>query len=684
MCKDIYDNQVFSMIATGGEPSIFLRDIGNPSEISNCPSCKFLAAMANRGLNTESFHIRAFPMAQYMNPIAYGPVAERFIDMQANPDISDENADSDRPLLAVVSNNFVKLARADAHLFGEYKGFLKYFMWVDGPGQTNEQSLRFVGRRVLPLIPDFDFIRDWIQLCHQRHTNFCNQQTNRFVDGFKVIDCISRRVINAPKWCQYVTLSYVWGTCEQSEYHEEIPLSCPRVVEDAMTVTRQLSFKYLWIDRYCIDQRNEAEKHNQITNMDLIYSNAEVTLVAAAGTDGSFGLPGVSLALRTTQKHLPLQRGSLVSMLDNPCNSIRSSAWMSRGWTYQEGILSRRRLIFTAEQVYFQCSAMHCFENISIPLRSFHGKTKLREDFTEFRLFPYETIAKRPDDFIHRVNEYVPRSLSYESDILKAIAGVFKVFEQMSPPVYQLCGVPLFPLTTMKGENIRESSLKVNNLVSPTVSLATGLGWVLDQYTYSCRHSRRHGFPSWSWAGWSGWEKLEIKYISLVHQQPTSQTFITEAPSKQVEITFEDAECRSIPWSSLDLNSHPVEGASSTYFLNITCSFINLEIDTDGAISSPDITAFSSPTTFHIQWDSRINLTVSVNSIIGPVKALILARRVVVQTHSPGQLLISTICLLVQKESDYYTRIGLATWGFQLTEMSIKKLLDRRQSFRVG
>jgi hypothetical protein len=47
---------------------------------------------------------------------------------------------------------------------------------------------------------------------------------------------------------------------------------------------------------------------------------------------------------------------------------IQSSAWITRGWTYQEAVLSRRCLFFTDEQVYFVCKQMTCCEAIhSLP-----------------------------------------------------------------------------------------------------------------------------------------------------------------------------------------------------------------------------------------------------------------------------------------------------------------------------
>jgi hypothetical protein len=83
---------------------------------------------------------------------------------------------------------------------------------------------------------------------------------------------------------KYVALSYVWGRGPAEDW--------PRVILDAADTTRRLGFEYLWVDRLCIDQSNPAEKHYLISKMASIYEGAELTIVAAAGLDAKYGLPG--------------------------------------------------------------------------------------------------------------------------------------------------------------------------------------------------------------------------------------------------------------------------------------------------------------------------------------------------------------------------------------------------------
>ncbi|KAK0726895.1 heterokaryon incompatibility protein-domain-containing protein [Lasiosphaeria miniovina] len=172
------------------------------------------------------------------------------------------------------------------------------------------------------------------------------------VAGFRVIDCLTRDIISGTLAGEqtYAALSYVWGSDSTSFLtvtagDGRLPDDVPRVVEDAMEATLQLGFRFLWVDRYCIRQDRPLEKHEQIKKMGDIYEQAVVTIVAAAGTRAHMAsrditVGGQSLSVAST----------------NVSARIQQSRWNTRGWTYQESLLSRRRLVFTDSQVYFQCT----------------------------------------------------------------------------------------------------------------------------------------------------------------------------------------------------------------------------------------------------------------------------------------------------------------------------------------
>jgi len=68
-----------------------------------------------------------------------------------------------------------------------------------------------------------------------------------------MIDCEDRRIVAAPPRCKFVALSYVWGE-QAAQYDsnngfmtwEQMPL----LIQQSMQITRDLGYRYLWIDRY--------------------------------------------------------------------------------------------------------------------------------------------------------------------------------------------------------------------------------------------------------------------------------------------------------------------------------------------------------------------------------------------------------------------------------------------------
>jgi Heterokaryon incompatibility protein (HET) len=121
------------------------------------------------------------------------------------------------------------------------------------------------GFRVRRLGPelDWDILRGWMNFCqsvHGQHTNSRAIQPPKQVPGLRVIDCASRQIIVAPKGCDYVTLSYVWGPPALEKKVSRVQSSprllrkeLPSTIEDAIKVVVQLQHRYLWVDRYCID-----------------------------------------------------------------------------------------------------------------------------------------------------------------------------------------------------------------------------------------------------------------------------------------------------------------------------------------------------------------------------------------------------------------------------------------------
>jgi hypothetical protein len=110
-----------------------------------------------------------------------------------------------------------------------------------------------------------------------------------------------------------VALSYVWGVLNLGDTD---PL--PKVISDAMIVTMKLGYQYLWVDKYCISQSDHKEMEFQMSCMDTIYKGAEITIIAAAGLDATFGLPGVGDTPRTTQPAVTIDGIQITSGMPPP------------------------------------------------------------------------------------------------------------------------------------------------------------------------------------------------------------------------------------------------------------------------------------------------------------------------------------------------------------------------------
>ncbi|KAF2281242.1 HET-domain-containing protein, partial [Westerdykella ornata] len=254
---------------------------------------------------------------------------------------------------ACIYHKFLEIHDLNNGFFGRRLGDFYSPTCAYGPSRSDSGKLQRLTRSMRNT-SDYADVLKWFRKCRLEHTESCGRAVgNEF--PLRVIDCSTRRLcIISPK-SHYIALSYVWGS---STSHSQLPggglpEQLPRRVADAMKVALIFDIPYLWVDRYCIDQHNAEEKHNLIRNMDKIYRNADLTIMAIAGKDSDHGLPGVG---NTPRKAAAISTESLSFVNSvNPAEEIRDSTWIRRGWTFQELLLSSRRLFFTDSQMLGYC-----------------------------------------------------------------------------------------------------------------------------------------------------------------------------------------------------------------------------------------------------------------------------------------------------------------------------------------
>jgi hypothetical protein len=380
-------------------------------------------------------------------------------------------------------------------------------------------------------IERYETVKNWINLCQVMHTTVCMIKGPSTVRYQKLIDCQTRTLVPAEDH-PYVALSYVWGSISEifkfTDGSEQLPTKIPRTIEDAITVTQKLGFRYLWVDRYCInqqpdDEQGDKEKAYQVGKMDLIYMNAELTIIAAAGSDSNYGLPGVGHQKRKSRYLTTCTRIGkhfLITTADTPTTSIYRTEWNTRGWTFQEALLSRRRLVFTEEQMYFECHGMYCCESLNFPLEYMHRKDKqgFKKSFCEngrVGAFP-KGIGSRNLEIVRRIEEYTKRTLRNSDDILNGMLGIFNAFERSDMEVKHYMGIPILPPMT-RAPYRGDISKQVQGW-TPAMGFLVGLCWDLKKSV-----ERRSGFPSWSWTGWQStvrWRVGSLSYWPAITVDP--------------------------------------------------------------------------------------------------------------------------------------------------------------------
>jgi hypothetical protein len=283
-------------------------------------------------------------------------------------------------------------------------------------------------------------------------------------------------------------------------------IGLPTTFQDAISIARNLHFRYLWIDALCIQHDDKDDFIHQINGMDRIYREAKATIVSVTSHADCL-IPGFRIGSRLHTAPLVCDFSELSLFYAGPPleDAIKNSAWESRGWTLQEKFFSKRLIFFTDRQVYFQCADAVWAEDVltepdsllangssSVVARNepptqqnqeYHNDSRLGMLSQRDPLLPKiwaKDFAKadrgmtRLFDFVEYqklLQEYLPRSLTRDDDILSAFTGILNSLDQ---------------------------TLGVSKSGLPRAVFDAALLWRGDRSA-----TRRHGFPSWSWAGWN-------------------------------------------------------------------------------------------------------------------------------------------------------------------------------------
>jgi hypothetical protein len=333
-----------------------------------------------------------------------------------------------------------------------------------------------------------DMILGWINACVKNHDASCLPVPTTDLEEVRFIDVESRQVVKYPgPDCEYVALSYVWGDVTQGVYKlGDILHALPRTLEDAISFTKKLGKRHIWVDSLCIDQSDAQDKANQIDRMWSIYRGAYITVIALSGTSADAGLSRLSRPEYYPQLTCRIKGKTLISLMPTLSQQIWVSPWGGRAWTFQEGLLAPRCLYISDHQIYFDCSSMQCCESLDETRSWAHGlspsSNPTEEGFVTWMLrqagagalrIPLDWPSRRLEHWGEKLNLYSYRNMKYAEDGIRAFAGVLQRLETIYPKGF-FWGLPVEDF---------DWALLWRSQVPPV---------------------RREGFPTWSWAGWKG------------------------------------------------------------------------------------------------------------------------------------------------------------------------------------
>jgi hypothetical protein len=232
----------------------------------------------------------------------------------------------------------------------------------------------------------------------------------------------------------YTTLSHRWSKGEEmplrtlqatlDQHRDIIPLDrIPPTFLDAMKITAKLRLSYIWIDSLCIIQDNHLDWEREASKMCDVYQNSYLTIAAvdSIGPSGGCFLEPLSPRIHISRSNVFSEELN-VRVPAHSENDISQSALLSRGWVFQELVLSPRVLYCETSGFYWQCRRGSWSEDGLIsawwPL-NFH-----------LTLFNPATSKMPIHTWAGWMTEYSRLKFTFKSDRPVAMTGVTRWFQQ--------------------------------------------------------------------------------------------------------------------------------------------------------------------------------------------------------------------------------------------------------------
>jgi hypothetical protein len=260
------------------------------------------------------------------------------------------------PMVSGIWNSMLIYFKVD---MGDYK-WRWYFRWF---GQSQYPQMRCENIPGTTKDPScMELAKRWLHKCVGHHDCQAERRlTTSNINLTRVLyvertDCgVLKARLHYPSIAEavdYLTLSHVWGTRKfvvlTKENHdaflEDIVITdLSKTFRDALHVTVELGFSFLWIDSLCIIQDDPDDWMAESKRMAHIYKNAICNICAAVSTATTSGFLPEQRALPPRPPVVRLgktryNQGQLASEWE-PWGKLREVQLYQRAWVLQEQIL---------------------------------------------------------------------------------------------------------------------------------------------------------------------------------------------------------------------------------------------------------------------------------------------------------------------------------------------------------
>lgn len=392
-------------------------------------------------------------------------------------------------------------------IWGQYRPGLYWNLLLVSPDQHVQKP--GYGRYLDERWVDLGIVRNWMDKCIQQHGSGCrNPFHTKHVAPAWLIDTWDDYLVPGHDSMEFVAISYRWGASAGLKTDLQIlkdarnpgglsksPLAqlIPPTLRNAMRLVQAIGERYLWADAICLAQSGNADMAHELNSMAAIYASAKMTLVVTDGDamDGIAGLESISQPRDIQQQCFSWSSGDSVVVRKLPImqHTHGCSPYFDRGWTFQEWLFSKRRLVFANKQVHWKCASATWHEDQidvqgNVQAAKHDVSTFLRETFMDTESESYE-LGNSLERLSTVLSEYNSRQLTFPEDTLPAITGLLTSLSRAMRTSF-LCGLP---------EMCFDAALMWDSFSAQQCKRrkysGKGRSVLPDSY-----------LPSWSWVGW--------------------------------------------------------------------------------------------------------------------------------------------------------------------------------------